>query len=849
MRTIRVFSIGVTLLAAFMTPGSSRVRAQAPAGSRFAATQLIVKYRSGAREGEKSRARGLARARLQHERNRLRHDAGEGDLELLTIDPAVAVADAIAAVSRDPSVEYAEPNWIYTPATLPNDPKFNQLWGFNNTAQPIDGSAGLNDADVDAPEAWNVSLGSSHVYVGVIDQGIDINHEDLGVQPGGPIWTNPYDPVDGVDNDLNGYVDDVHGWDFLGGDNTVYDGSSADLSIDAHGTHVSGTIGARANNGIGVAGINWNVTIIPAKFLGASNGTTADAIRAVDYLTDLKTRHGLNLVAINNSWNGGGFSQALLDAIARAARADILFIAAAGNGGSDGLGDDLDQAPSYPASYDTTSAVGYNSVITVAATDRWDRLADFSNFGARTVDLGAPGVDILSTTPRNGYAYYNGTSMAVPHVTGAAALVNAATALTGRELRARLLGAVDRVTSLQGFTVTGGRLNIQRAVASAPTVTMPEIVLHAASASVIGRWQVVADASAASGARLQNPDAGAAKIATAAASPADYFELSFTADARTDYHLWIRGRATADTWANDSVFVQFSDAIDAAGAPIWTIGTTGATTMSLEDCSGCGVSGWGWQDNGYGAGVRGPAVRFASGGVHRVRVQVREDGLGIDQIVLSAAKYLSSAPGAAKNDGTILAARGGATTAAADDVVLYAADGSATGAWSVVSDATAASGARMQNANAGLPKIVTASESPADYFELTFQAAAGRPYRLWIRGKASGDNYANDSVHVQFSDSLDESGATAYRIGTSDSTVVNLEDCSGCGVSGWGWQDNGYGANVLGPEITFSTSGTHRIRIQTREDGIGIDQIVLSPGKYLAASPGKLKADTTVLPQ
>ena len=851
MRTIRVFSIGVGLLAAFISPGASRIRAQAPVRPRCAANELIVKYRSGAGEGEKSRARGLARARLRHERHRLRHGAGDGDVELLTLDGSVGVSAAISSLAADPSVEFAEPNWIYTreAGTVPNDPKFGQLWGLNNTAQPIDGNpGGIAGADVDAPEAWNVSLGSSHVYVGVIDEGVDIDHEDLGAQPAGPIWTNPYDPVDGIDNDGNGYVDDVHGWDFFDGDNSVYDGSSADPSIDAHGTHVIGTIGARANNGIGIAGLNWNVTIIPAKFLGPTGGTTADAIRAVDYFTDLKTRHGLNLVAINNSWNGGGFSQALLDAIGRAARADILFVAAAGNGGPDGIGDDLDRTPSYPAGYDTTAAAGYNSVITVAATDRSDGLAGFSNFGARTVDLGAPGVDILSTIPRNGYAFYTGTSMAAPHVTGAAALVNAATALVGPDLRARLLGAVDRIASLQGRTATGGRLNVRRAVVSGPSLATPEIVLYAASASVVGRWQVVADASAAAGSRLQNPDAGAPKIVAPAANPADYFELSFNADARTDYHLWIRGRASADTWANDSVFVQFSDAIDAAGSPVWGIGSTSGTTVSLEECSSCGVSGWGWQDNGYGVGVLGPAVHFASTGVHRIRVQVREDGLGIDQIVLSASRFLTTSPGAAKNDATLLTARGG-VAAAPDDVVLYAADGSAAGAWSSVADPTAASGARMQSANAGLAKVTTASASPADYFEMTFQARAHTPYRLWIRGKALGDSYANDSVHVQFSDSVDDTGAPAFRIGTTDSTVVNLEECSGCGLSGWGWQDNGYGVNVLGPEITFGGGGTHRIRIQTREDGLGIDQIVLSAGKYLSASPGKPRADATILPQ
>jgi hypothetical protein len=155
----------------------------------------------------------------------------------------------------------------------------------------------------------------------------------------------------------------------------------------------------------------------------------------------------------------------------------------------------------------------------------------------------------------------------------------------------------------------------------------------------------------------------------------------------------------------------------------------------------------------------------------------------------------------------------------------------------------------MQNANAGAPKIASALATPADYFELTFTAAAGRPYRLWIRGKAEANYWGNDSVHVQFSASVDAAGSPTSRIGTTSATEVNLEDCSSCGVAGWGWQDNGYGAGRLGPEIRFATTGTHTIRIQVREDGFGIDQIVLSAAAWRTAAPGTLKNDATILPR
>ncbi len=391
-----------------------------------------------------------------------------------------------------------------------------------------------------------------------------------------------------------------------------------------------------------------------------------------------------------------------------------------------------------------------------------------------------------------------------------------------------------------------------------------DVVLYASRAPVVaGRWSVVADASAAGAARLQNPNANAAKVATPLPAPDDYFEMTFTATAGQPYHLWIRGKATSNTYSNDSVHVQFDGSVDAAGTPVFRIGTTQSAEVNIEDCSGCGLAGWGWQDNGYGAGVMGVDIRFAASGTQRIRVQVREDGLGIDQIVLSPAKYLSSSPGALKNDPVILAESDGSGAGApppppppppppgpSGDVVLYASSApTIVGAWSVVADSTAAGGARLQNPNAGVTKVATALASPPDYFEMTFDAEAGKPYHLWIRGKAASNTYSNDSVHVQFSDSVTSTGAAFARIDTTQSAEVNLEDCSGCGVSGWGWQDNGYGAGVMGPDIYFAATGPHAIRIQVREDGLGIDQIVLSPSTYLTRSPGALKNDTTIIPK
>jgi glucose/arabinose dehydrogenase len=370
-------------------------------------------------------------------------------------------------------------------------------------------------------------------------------------------------------------------------------------------------------------------------------------------------------------------------------------------------------------------------------------------------------------------------------------------------------------------------------------------VVYAARATArAGSWRVVADSSAAGAARMEQPNAGAAKITTPLASPVHYFEARFHAEARRAYRLWIRGRAAGDSYNNDSVYAQFSTSVDPSGAPVYRIGTPSATALIVEACGGCGLSEWGWEDNGY-AGA-GPLIAFASTGTQTIRVQAREDGVSIDQIVISPVTYLDARPGLVRSDATILPEQTGLAPA---DVVLHAApQATRAGAWRVVSDASAAAGMRLENPDAGAAKLPSALPSPADYFELSFTATAGRPYRLWLRARAQNNSYNNDSVFVQFSGSVDAFETPVFRVGTADAAAVVLEECSGCGLSGWGWQDNGYGTAVLGPAIYFATSGTQTIRVQRREDGISIDQIVLSPGTYLFAPPGATKNDTRILP-
>jgi Subtilase family/Fervidolysin N-terminal prodomain len=365
---------------------------------------------------------------------------------LLASVPAKGRDRVIAALERDPRVRYAEPNVRFHVDELPNDSSFAQLWGLDNSGQAVNGLAGRADADIDATEAWAITTGSPDVTVGVIDTGVDYSHPDLAAN----IWINPGEDCagcrnDGIDNDANGFVDDWHGWDFINNDNDPYDDNG-------HGTHVAGTIGAVGDNGQGVAGVNWNVKLMPLKFIGANgSGDASDAVRAVLYAS------AMGAEVTNNSWGGDGYSQALGDAIAEADAQGSLFVAAAGNSFTN-----TDASPNYPSGYDLPN------VIAVAATDQNDARAWFSNYGRRSVDLGAPGTNILSTQPGASYQFLDGTSMAAPHVAGAAALVRAASpSASDVGLKALLFRTVDANTSLAGKTTTGGRLNVGRAVACA----------------------------------------------------------------------------------------------------------------------------------------------------------------------------------------------------------------------------------------------------------------------------------------------------------------------------------------------------------------------------------------------
>lgn len=407
---------------------------------------IIVKYKSNATKEMRKQARSLVKAKITDLNKDELDDSYtsllSGRLAKFKVS-GMSTKDAIALLKSHQAIEYVEPDYQVSIARTPDDPRFDELWGLNNEGQ----TGGTADADIDAVEAWDISTGSRDVVVGVIDTGIDYSHSDLASN----MWVNSSEiPGDGIDNDGNGFIDDVHGI------NAITD-SGDPMDDEGHGTHVSGTIGASGGNGIGVVGVNHEVSLVGCKFLDAAgNGSTSDAIKCIDYMVSLKNS-GVNLRVLNNSWGGGGYSQALADAIASSEAADLLFVAAAGN---DTIDNDVN--PHYPSNYENAS------VLSVASTDQTDGISWFSHYGLTSVDMGAPGSAILSTTPGESYASYSGTSMATPHVAGAAALVLSINPeLSTQELKDLLMNSGDANAALQGVTVAGTRLNVNQALIDA----------------------------------------------------------------------------------------------------------------------------------------------------------------------------------------------------------------------------------------------------------------------------------------------------------------------------------------------------------------------------------------------
>src|SRR5215218_10240845 len=421
---------------------------EAPADTQAVPEQIIVKFEENVDPATKSdvrRAEGLEKAK---------------DLELIGAEvdkvKGQPVEAAIRALNSRPNVEYAERDYIVHPTGYADEPRFGELWGLHNTGQ----TGGTPNVDVNSLEASGVTQGDPNLVVAVIDTGVDFSHPDLA----GRRWVNPGESgggkeTNGIDDDGNGFVDDVNGADFLNNDGNPFDDHG-------HGTHVAGTIAASVNNQ-GVVGVAPNVKIMALKFL--TGGSISDAIEAITYAKSKGAKIS------NNSWGCYCFSQALKDSIDAS---NSLFVAAAGNDDNDN-----DTNPFYPASYTS------NNILSVAAVDSQGNRASFSNFGANSVDISAPGVGILSSVPGNAYAFFNGTSMASPHAAGAAALAasdDPALLSDPVALKNHVMDTGKPVPAMAGITVTGDMVDAQAAVGGGGETTPPRVTSTVPKATAKG---------------------------------------------------------------------------------------------------------------------------------------------------------------------------------------------------------------------------------------------------------------------------------------------------------------------------------------------------------------------------
>ncbi|HNW58821.1 MAG TPA: S8 family peptidase [bacterium] len=448
---IALFMLALVLSAALRSPRSAS----------YVVDEVLVRFKPGISSQAVSTLAAVVQARVMAFTPALR-------MHRLRLAGTIGVDEAVRRLQALEGVELAEPNYRVHAFAVPNDPSFSKLWGLNNSGQ----TGGSADADIDAPEAWEVATGSPTVLVGIIDSGIDYRHADLQANlytnPGEDAWSNPNDPStgNGIDDDGNGLIDDWKGYDFYTDSNNPYD-------ENGHGTHVAGIVGAVGNNSLGIVGVCWKVRLLGIRFLDASgNGNVGDAIEGIQYGVQMGVR------VFNNSWGGADKSTFLEQAVELAHTHNALFVAAAGNDGVN-----TDTSPEYPACLETAN------VISVAASDHGDQRALWgddnsdnnndcgfscsnavaavpgSNYGPQSVDLAAPGKDIYSTVP-GGYAVFSGTSMAAPYVSGAAALLLARNpTLTDLQLKQQLLNSVDPLSAFSGLTVSGGRLNLQKALA------------------------------------------------------------------------------------------------------------------------------------------------------------------------------------------------------------------------------------------------------------------------------------------------------------------------------------------------------------------------------------------------
>ena len=443
-----------------LIPHSSVYSQRRETVQRYADDRIVVKLKPGAEPSFDSDL--LAEEIVRVPGARAEALARRGGAKLIHLNSGGSVEDAVRRAKEDPRVEYAEPDYfVYATETVPNDPFFTQMWGLSNVGC-LFCDPGQPAANIDATKAWDITTGSDDIVAVVLDTGAQLQHEDLAANA----WVNPREIAgNGVDDDVNGFVDDINGWNFYDDNNQTFN-PAAELS---HGTHVAGSIGAVSHNGIGVTGVAWHVKLMSLKFLGGSQGKgkTSNAVKGIYYAIDLRNR-GVNVRVINASWGGGDESQSLREAIADANKAGILFVCAAGNSG-----DNTDEVPDFPSGY----SIDQPNTISVAALTQGGSLASFSNFGHRSVSLAAPGVSIYSTIPGN-YTAFNGTSMATPYVSGIAVLLWAHEPfLTPAQVKERIVDTSEPLPSLASMLSRSGRASAYNALINkVPGAQAPQVV-------------------------------------------------------------------------------------------------------------------------------------------------------------------------------------------------------------------------------------------------------------------------------------------------------------------------------------------------------------------------------------
>jgi subtilisin family serine protease len=427
--------------------------------------EVIVRFRPGTSPEQVERLAARLGDRVQDQYEHVRGYVAIED------EDGLDVQSVVNEYMTQEEVEYAEPNFQieldpaendaseeardaleHPPASGPNDPLLGEQWALINTGQ----REGKTKADISALQAWlQKTTGSEKIVVAVLDSGVDYTHRDLM----GNMWLRPARLSPYRDAQL-GTIDDQHGYNAV-------ENNGDPMDDNGHGTHCAGIIGAEGNNGEGITGVNWKIQIMPLKFLGAGgSGTTKDAIEAINYAIERK-KSGVNLRIISASWGSTQRSRGLEDAIRRAGEEGILFVAAAGNSSVNN-----DRSPHFPSSYPLPN------VVSVAALDRRDELASFSNYGLKSVHIAAPGKEILSTWLDGDYEEHSGTSMATPVVSGVAALMLASEPdLSMEKLRERLLGSVDKLDALSGKIASGGRINAARALGAQTQSLSQELAL------------------------------------------------------------------------------------------------------------------------------------------------------------------------------------------------------------------------------------------------------------------------------------------------------------------------------------------------------------------------------------